>query len=455
MGDYERIHWHEGLFLRPHHMQMLQRMVEGLAVEERKWSFSYPYGVINSDLSRDALENMVVRFSRLRAVMPDGQMVDFPGNAFLPPLNVEEAMGESRGSILVYLAVPVWYEGRANVVGNDADNPSLVKRRFRVDEVQKSDENSGGGSEPIPVRRLNARLVLDSEDHSDLEVMPVLKLRRTVEEGAGKVEIDPAFSPPALIAGGAPHLQEMVVDLADQLEASRRRLLEAMGGAKRDEFQSGGGGDRMFRLRTLGKYSGRMRELALASAVTPFDLYLELRGLLGELSALEPEQRNSDIPSYDHDNVLPPFQDIIAEIRSMLGGESERFIRVPFEAEDGARVVQLEPSHFDHAAGYYIGVETDEAPSTVEDLVEDQARFKAMPTSLVDRAIFGFELERVHFTPAQLPSRAGLIYFRLRQSSNPDLWEMVEDERSLAVRWPGHENSDYGVALYMPAKEGD
>ena len=64
------IHWHEGLFLQPHHLQRLQKTVVDGFADERRLTWSYPYGVVEARLSHDELENMRVRFDKLRVIMP-------------------------------------------------------------------------------------------------------------------------------------------------------------------------------------------------------------------------------------------------------------------------------------------------------------------------------------------------------------------------------------------------
>jgi len=66
------VHWHEGLFLQPHHLQTMQHFLLERYGSERKLDFIFPYGVIDVKMSADALENMLVRFDRLRVVMPSG-----------------------------------------------------------------------------------------------------------------------------------------------------------------------------------------------------------------------------------------------------------------------------------------------------------------------------------------------------------------------------------------------
>ena len=67
-------------------------------------------------LSTDALENMLVRLDRLRAVMPSGLEVDVPGNADVPALDIKRVFQASTGSFVIGLGVPLWQVARANTV---------------------------------------------------------------------------------------------------------------------------------------------------------------------------------------------------------------------------------------------------------------------------------------------------------------------------------------------------
>jgi predicted component of type VI protein secretion system len=86
-----QIHWHEGLFLQPHHLQGMQRYLLEQTVQERRFAWPYPYGLVESKLSPDALSNMLVQFDRLRVVMPSGAVIDVPETTDLPPLDIKAA----------------------------------------------------------------------------------------------------------------------------------------------------------------------------------------------------------------------------------------------------------------------------------------------------------------------------------------------------------------------------
>src|SRR5688500_6735282 len=109
-----QIHWHEGLFLQPHHFQRLQKGVNDLVAAERQLRFAYPYGLVEARISNDELEGMRLRFDRLHAIMPGGVEVRFPQDAELPSMDIRQAFASSGGNFTVYLGVPLWFAERAN-----------------------------------------------------------------------------------------------------------------------------------------------------------------------------------------------------------------------------------------------------------------------------------------------------------------------------------------------------
>jgi len=104
------VHWHEGLFLQPHHLQLTQRRLQVDIRAARALLVPYCYGVVESRLSHDDLADGRIRFERLRAIMPSGQEVFFPEDANLPALDIKAELARGAGGMEVSLAVPLWTE---------------------------------------------------------------------------------------------------------------------------------------------------------------------------------------------------------------------------------------------------------------------------------------------------------------------------------------------------------
>ncbi len=462
MSMVGEIHWHEGLFLQPHHLQTMQRhFVERLGTE-RKLAWTYAYGLVESRVSNDALENMLVQFDRLHAVMPSGIEVRVPEHADLPALDIKERFESGQGSFTVYLGVPLWFSERANTVAGGAEADVRVKRVFKVAELERPDENSGENPQPVPLRRVNARLMLDSEDTSDMEVLPVLRISHATGEDVGLPRQDPKFMPPCLTIGGAPAMRDLVRELANQVEASRKECVIQInrGGFSVDKMR-GIQFEQMLRLQTLNRFSANLPHLAQspvpeAPRAAPFNIYIELRQLLGELSALYPDRDQFEVAPYDHDNPALAFFELSSKIRSLLrGAVKPSFVKVPFVPEGPLQVAALTDDHLTRPNDYFLGIKTKQDPQAVAKLVEDPDQFKLMAKSLGTRAIWGVRLQLERIPPLELPSEAGLVYFRLLRGESARMWDRVSEEKSLAARWPGMESSDMSITLYMTVPSGE
>lgn len=451
MGLNGHVHWHEGLFLQPHHLQTMQRgMIEALAAE-RRLRTAYPYGLVEARLSADALENMLVRFDKLRVIMPSGLEVNFPENADLPALDIKAALESSTAGFTVHLGVPLWYPSRGNTIELGQQGDHRDRRLYRVVEMERPDENTGENPRPVLVRKINARLMLESDDRTDMETLPLLKIGHGAGQDVGLPRQDPTFVPPCFVLSGSPTLRELVRDLSNQIEASRKELvLQMTRGGFSVEAMRGVQFEQMLRLTTLNRFSGRLPHMVAAPGVTPFEVYLELRELLGELAALHPDRDQFEAARYDHDNPAIAFNELSTKIRGLLRGSvAARFLHVNFVKDGPIHVAELTEEHLTQPTEYFLGVKSRQDPRAVQRLVENADEFKLMAKTMVTRNIFGVKLEAERTPPLELPSQTGLSYFRLMRSDSARMWERIKEEKQLAARWPDAENSDFSLTLYM------
>ena len=448
------IHWCEGLFLQPHHLQTMQRNVLMRFTRQSRMLWTYPYGLIEARISDDQLENMRVSFDRLRAIMPSGLEVNVPDNAHLPSIDIKQAFASASGGLTISLGVPIWYRSRGNVVEKGDDQDWRVKRTYRVAEMEATDENTGDNPQPMLVRQINARLLLDQDDRSDLEVLPLLRISHGVGENIGLPRRDPAYMPPCFFVGGSQALRELVVDLGNQVLASRNELVVQINrGGFSIENMRGAQFEQMLRLRTLNRFSAQLSSLiAVPGRVAPFQMYLILRELLGELAALRPDRDQFEVAAYDHDNPAIDFNELSTRIRGLLKGvvrAKYMKISLAMDHEEKFFAGTLTEEALSLPNEYFLGIKTKVDPSELAKLALDRDKFKLMPRSLAKQRVFGVQLAQESYPPVELPAQVGLHYFRIVRAESARLWERIQQERIIAVRWPGVETSDFEITLYM------
>ena len=455
------LHWREGLFLHPHHMQRFQRSYAVRINELRQLVLAYPFGVLQLEFSEDALANYIVKIEKHHIVMRSGIEVVEQGNANIPALNIKERFKSDTNPFTIFIGIPLWYGSRANSIEPDDEknNDWRIKRLYRVCETEYCDENTGENPQAIRERFINARLLLDNEDHTDLEVIPLLTLTHATGNKLGKPQPDNNFVPPSLMLNGSSVLKDWIYDLINQIEGSRKEHVTHL---RRTGYNAENIQNQQFvqvlRLQTLTRYATRLPQLLHAPSTTPFQFHLELSELLNELRIFSSDPNDFDLPAYDHDEIGPRMKIIFNRIRSLLQiGPRLRYEKIEFQPEDGILKIELKDEHLEKPDGYYLGIKTREDSASLIQLVVDGNRFKIMAGSQIKKAIYGILVEEDRWPPSELPaSRGDLTYFRFRLDKSNDIWKNVKAEKNIAIRWPKMEQSDYQITLYMtvPLEKG-
>src|SRR5438874_1412558 len=114
------VHWHDGMFLRPHHFQVADRYDRHLARRHEQWDMHYGWGLRDIDIDPDALANHRFGVRTLRARLHDGTTVAVPEDGLLPSLDLKAAL-EAEASVTILLAVPVLNLGKPNVPADGSD----------------------------------------------------------------------------------------------------------------------------------------------------------------------------------------------------------------------------------------------------------------------------------------------------------------------------------------------
>lgn len=445
------VHWHEGLFLQPHHLQRLQRSVYEESAQNRRLLRSYPWGVVEMQLSPDELANFRLKFEKLTVILPSGLVVDYPNNADLPALDLKPLFSTGGSAFDLHLAVPLWQSQRANAfeIGEAAD--ARAKLLYKPVESTLADENTGENPKPILLRRVNARIIGPGDDRSDLEVVPVLRLVRATGESLGQPKVDPEYVAPCIYLGGSSVLYQLVRDLVAQVQASRQELaVQTARGGFNIETLRGIQFEQLLRLRSLNRFAARLGTLLAAPGVAPFEWYLELRDLHAELSALHPDKDDFEVADYDHERLHWVFEQLDGKIRGYLRGSvTASYMKLEFVREAGMRAAAFTEEHFTKPVEYFLGIKSKLDPREVTRIVEDADQFKFMPRSMATRAVRGVVVKEERIPPLQLPAQTGLTFFRVNRVESGRVWSQIQLEKSGVLRWPDADGSDFEITLFM------
>jgi type VI secretion system protein ImpJ len=431
------VHWHEGLFLRPHHFQTAARYQDYRTRQAIDFLQPYSWGCRILDIDHDALSNFRFVLRRLQARLPDGTIVSIPDDATAPTLDLKPLINAETVTT-IYLAVPVLQLGRSNV--NENPNLHTNLARYNLDSIEVEDENTSDDRETLTIRRLNIQLLSSQQDQAGYSVIPLARLRRSARAD-GRPELEPGYIPPIIACEAWPPLAHDILGACYD-RVGRKIDILATQIQSRGLSESSFSGDALLliQLRTLNELYAALGTVALTPRIHPIQAYLELCRAIGSLAVFGPTRRTPPLPPYDHDDLGNCFNKLKLLIDSLLDYfvEPEYKFR-PFIGAGLRMEVALESAWVESAWQIYIGVQSTMSNDEIVRVLTTPGvlDMKVGSSERVD-AIFRYGREGLRFipvknTPRVLPQHDSITYFQLATDATSE-WTAVQQSLSLAIR---------------------
>jgi type VI secretion system protein ImpJ len=432
------VHWHEGMFLRPHHFQAAYRHALMLNQQSEKWDLHFNWGLRDIDLDREALANyrFVVRSVKIR--LRDGTLVALPEDGDPPTMDLKPAL-EQGNSLLIYLGVPNLNLRRANAAaaGERADGV-----RYLVDTQSLEDENTGVNPQSLEVRCLNVKLLLSGQDHAGYQVLPLARVEKAPTADATP-RLDVNYIPPLLACDAWQPLQAGILQSLYDRIGKKIELLANQVLSRGISLDSLSPGDPMIlaQLRELNEAYTVLGLLAFTPGLHPLRVYLELCRMVGQLAVFGARRRPPDLPRYDHDDLAGCFYRVKQYLDALLDELVEpEYKERPFIGAGLRMQVALEPAWMESVWEMFIGVQSPLDTETCIRLLTrpGQLDMKIGSSQRVDE-IFRLGQAGLKFThaprpPRSLPALTGLIYFQVSRESTEGEWQNVQRSLTLALR---------------------
>lgn len=430
-----KVVWSEGMHLAPHHFQVQGRYFEDairFAVESLWFA---AYGLSGVQWDAEALHNGTVALLSARGLMPDGLAFQVPeADAAPAPRRIADLFPPTREAVTVLLAIPPRRSEGRNCVAEDQDPEGV---RFQTEHRPLHDETTGRDERPITLGRKNLRILIDTEDASDLVTLPLARVRR---DGTGHFVYDADFVPPCLQISASASLMSLLQRLIEILEDKSAALSVPRGGASSWADYATREIANFWMRHTVNASLPPLRHLWLTKRSHPEELYREMARLGGALCTFANNSHPRSVPAYDHDN---------------LGGcltALDRHIRAHLEliAPTNCITIPLLPAD----TCYWQGVVTDQrcldrcrwilgvrAPAGEAEVIRSVPQLAKLCSRefvprLVQRALPGMALTHLPVPPAAISARVDMQYFSV--SRGGPCWDHIVKTRE--------------VGLYVPAE---
>lgn len=451
MSRYRRIVWNEGMLLTPHHFQQSDNYIEDLINARVASLLPHEWGILDLQLNRDAVANGAVQIVSCRGVMPDGLVVNIPQTCPAPDMRpVGEHFGPTATSLDVHLAIPASRIGAANFQANGASGNQST--RFLQEAGIAVDETLGENEQQLAFARPNFRLLFADESLEGYSTIKIAELQRTT---TGQLKLSEEYVPPALHIGASSWLRNLLQQLIEFLIAKSRTLGERrhQSGAGQAVFSTDDGMV-LWVLPTLNAVIPALNHLFRQRVVHPERLYIEMVKLAGALMTLVFDRHAKDLPRYEHIDLYNTFRQLDFEIRYLLEKvDPQRYVPIQLVQERPALYVArvnddqlLRESEFFLAVGAQVPENKliERVPFAIKIAHRDGI------DAVINRALSGVSITHVT-PPGQIPTRAGLHYFRLDRNdldvSLKRFWDFIIATKTISV-WVADEFPEAKLEMY-------
>jgi type VI secretion system protein ImpJ len=432
------VHWHEGMFLRPHHFQASHRYLVDLARRNDHWDVHYNWGLRSIDIDAEALANHRLVIHSLEARMRDGTPIVVPADGVLPMVDLRRAMqAKETREFVVYLAVPTLYLGRRNL----APEPN-AEFRYYQESLEREDENDGGNPQAIPVRALNFQLLVGTQSQTGYEALPIARLEKNAQADGGP-QLDLAFIPPVLSCDAWKPLADGILHaLYERLDKKIDWLVQQMT-LQGITFDRQAPGDALVlkQLQQLNEAVSVLGVLISAPGIHPLNAYLELSRIVGQLAIFGATRRPPELAKYNHDDLGPCFAALRQHLDAQLDIVVEpEYKERPFIGAGSRMQVGLEPSWLEPSWQMFIGVQSSLEPAQSVALLTKAGQLDMKLGSsdrveeLYRQGAAGLRFSAETLPPQMLPKVPGQVYFRVAADTKNPEWLNVKKSLTLALR---------------------
>lgn len=426
------LHWSEGMFLTPHHMQAFTRHIAGRFAHSVLGTRPYGWGIHEMVVDQDALKNYVIRVPQLEAVLEDGTQLIIPDETEVPSREIREFFVDGGETLQLYLAIPEMRQRSPNVFEESEEIDGV--RRYRVAVENHADENTGSNEHPIAYRQLQARILVSGEDLHGFQTLPLGSVLLAGEEEPLPTLV-PSEVPPVTRMAASAQLSGMFRDLNSVLAAKSRALGEQVAERRITWAGEGGGGDAelLMKLHVVNSALAVFRPLVQLGGVHPLEVYLQICGLIGQLAIFDAKRIPPELGGYRHDRLGECFAEATQEARRLLDSVvPTSFVRRAFEPYDEGQHCPLDEAWFAHDVTLYLGAEGEGDPEDISKRVRSLKLAAPSKVAEVQRdRLTGIEKSLVTRIPSQLPDRQGLQYWQIARKG--DFWIAAREERDLAL----------------------
>ena len=308
-----KVHWTEGLFLRPHHLQQADRYMETALEGRTRYLAPYPWGFADLEIDRDLAQQSKFGLRRAAGVMPDGGLFDFPAQS---PTPAAIEVPETAAGQLVWLSLPARSDNAREVSPEKTENAA---RYIAGTETIIDSTSHLRIEEEMEVAYPRLAFEIRKTAKPGYVGLPIARI---LEVHARTITFDEKFAPPVMICAAHPTvegwLDRVIGWIGNKLDELARYASDttAGGGLQSADY---------LMLQMLNRQMPVLKHIRMLRSVHPERLYSEFLAIAGELATFATQERRArDYRAYAHDDLDGAFAPVMRDIQEFLSARLDR-----------------------------------------------------------------------------------------------------------------------------------
>jgi type VI secretion system protein ImpJ len=438
MKPIQRVVWSEGMFLSPQHLQQLDAYHEELLQTRLSAAGSNLWGVVWSELSREALGAGQIQLERFFGILPEGLTLRFERNDPEAPAArpVDPHFGPGQRTLEVFVGVP---KERLDAAPGPDGTPTNVRYGLAprpIADLFPANPSSTSPVKSVTFAQRRVQLLFGGEPREDFECIKISELSR---DAMGALVQEPSYVPPCLRLDASPFIIEGLRKLLGQMAAKQRVLADARRArdASSVEFTPSDV-TRYLHLRVLNVALPVLNHLVESGEAHPHLAYLWLLQMAGELITFNAQTDPLSLPKFRFTELGPTFAGLFERLNELLKAlAAELSITVHLEMRPGGLYVgKLEDERIARCGQFILGVKSELPEQQVAEQVPRLAKIASITEiqRIVQAAAPGVPLQATFRPPPEISARPGVVYFSL--STQDNYWKNALRDRALAIYLP-------------------
>ena len=423
-----RVVWHEGLFLRPQHLQQqerfLQHWIEGCCNQMP----AFNWGLVQLEIDEQLLTLGKVSIRLARGIFSDGTPFNIPTDSPSPtPLQLSSEIKDE----ILYLALPLTQPNAALISGHTNKTQKNSLSRYNKRDLVVSDLHSEKieSEADLQVGELNITVKSGKEKLDAYTVIPIARVIDINKDGI--IRLDKEYILTAMHCTAANQLKNFISEVQGLLTHNGKTISKRL---ITPDFGEVSGSYDLLLLQIINRIEPLFHHFHANPAFHPEELFKNLVSLAGELTTFTPEHRPPKFPDYIHTNQQVSFEPVMNTIRYALANQQDpKAVGIDIhERKPGIWIAVLKNKSILNAPKFILAAKANIPRETVRNNLPNQITIASVEkiTDLIRAQIPGVEIEPVD-SPRQIPIHAGFTYFGINTQNK--YWKQLENSSGLAI----------------------